>query len=79
MIVEATTPVENAVVISNYKVSDEDLPLFTDLKFEHINELQLDHPGANDPQYRERRMNLALKQAALAGYRLAKVLDKLIK
>lgn len=31
------------------------------------------------PQYRERRMNLALKQAALAGYRLAKVLDKLIK
>jgi hypothetical protein len=30
-------------------------------------------------EYREQRMNLALKQAALAGYRLAKILDQLIK
>jgi|GEM_PF-3593297 len=31
------------------------------------------------PQYRDIRLNLALKQAALGGYRLAKVLDKLLK
>ncbi len=30
-------------------------------------------------EYKERRMNLALKQAALSGYRLAKILDKLIQ
>jgi len=55
----STTTIEPAVEISNYKIKDEDLPGFTDLKFEHINELQLDHPGANDAAYRERRDYIA--------------------
>jgi phenylalanine-4-hydroxylase len=45
--------------LSNYKISDDDLPGFTDLAFEKINELELDHPGANDAQYRERRDYIA--------------------
>jgi hypothetical protein len=32
---------------------------FRDLKFEHINELHIDHPGANDKEYRERRDYIA--------------------
>ncbi len=54
-----TTVAESAVSISNYSVRDEDLPAFTDLDFEHINELHLDHPGANDPEYRKRRDYIA--------------------
>jgi phenylalanine-4-hydroxylase len=45
--------------IENYHVSDEDLPEFKDLKFENINELHIDHPGANDVAYRERRDYIA--------------------
>lgn len=41
--------------IENFRVSDEDLPEFKDMKFENINELHLDHPGANDGEYRARR------------------------
>ena len=37
------------------KSNNDDLPQFRDMEFEDINELHLDHPGANDPQYRERR------------------------
>ncbi|NJM53380.1 MAG: hypothetical protein HC846_08285, partial [Blastocatellia bacterium] len=59
MPVESVATIEPAFAISNYKISDEDLPTFTDMKFEHINELQLDHPGANDLQYRERRDYIA--------------------
>ncbi|HQU82044.1 MAG TPA: phenylalanine 4-monooxygenase [Pyrinomonadaceae bacterium] len=55
----ATQSVEADFSLSNYAVKDEDLPSFTDLKFEHINELHLDHPGANDPAYRERRDYIA--------------------
>ena len=54
-----TTTLEPAFEISNYKIKDEDLPGFTDLKFEHINELHLDHPGANDEAYRTRRNYIA--------------------
>lgn len=54
-----TTTTEPAFEISNYKINDEDLPGFTDLEFEHINELHLDHPGANDLAYRERRDYIA--------------------
>ncbi|MEK7724533.1 MAG: phenylalanine 4-monooxygenase [Acidobacteriota bacterium] len=59
MLVETIATPVPAVSISNYKISDADLPAFTDLEFEHINELHLDHPGANDLQYRERRDYIA--------------------
>jgi phenylalanine-4-hydroxylase len=45
--------------VDNFEVRDEDLPEFRDLKFEDINELHLDHPGANDPEYRKRRDYIA--------------------
>ncbi|MFN6964630.1 MAG: phenylalanine 4-monooxygenase [Pyrinomonadaceae bacterium] len=45
--------------IDNFHVSDADLPAFTDMPFENINELHLDHPGANDPEYRKRRDYIA--------------------
>jgi phenylalanine-4-hydroxylase len=32
-----------------------EFPSFTDLEFEHLDQLDLDHPGASDPAYRERR------------------------
>src|SRR4051812_33924750 len=50
---------ETDFAIENFTVSDKDLPEFRDLKFEHINELQLDHPGANDVEYRTRRDYIA--------------------
>lgn len=53
------TVIEPEVEISNYRVSDEDLPQFRDLKFENINELHIDHPGANDKEYRARRDYIA--------------------
>jgi phenylalanine-4-hydroxylase len=55
----ATTTIEPAFEISNYAVRDEDLPTFSDMKFENINELHLDHPGANDAEYRKRRDYIA--------------------
>lgn len=55
----ATTTIEPAFEISNYAVKDEDLPTFRDMKFENINELHLDHPGANDLDYRTRRDYIA--------------------
>ena len=45
--------------IENFIVKDEDLPEFRDMKFENINELHLDHPGANDAEYRSRRDYIA--------------------
>jgi len=53
------TVIEPEVEISNYRVSDDDLPQFRDLKFENINELHIDHPGANDKEYRARRDYIA--------------------
>ncbi len=55
----ATTTGEADFSISNYKIKDEDLPEFRDMKFENINELHLDHPGANDAEYRRRRDYIA--------------------
>lgn len=54
-----STPTEPSFTISNYEVKDEDLPAFRDLKFEDINQLHLDHPGANDEEYRKRRDYIA--------------------
>ena len=53
------TKTEPAFSVSNFEVQDEDLPEFKDLEFEDINELHLDHPGANDEEYRTRRDYIA--------------------
>ena len=53
---ETTKPVFN---LTNYEVRDEDLPEFREIKFENINQLELDHPGASDAEYRTRRDNIA--------------------
>jgi phenylalanine-4-hydroxylase len=55
----SATTSEPAFTVDNFEVRDEDLPEFRDLKFEDINELHLDHPGANDPEYRKRRDYIA--------------------
>jgi phenylalanine-4-hydroxylase len=54
-----TTAADPAFTVENYEVKDEDLPAFRDMRFEDINELHLDHPGANDTQYRTRRDYIA--------------------
>jgi len=60
MLTETATPtIEPAFAISNYSIEDKDLPEFKDMKFENINELRIDHPGANDEEYRERRDYIA--------------------
>ncbi len=56
----AATTTVSAVDISNYRIADEDLPEFRDLEFEDINQLHLDHPGANDENYRQRRDYIAV-------------------
>ena len=50
---------EPAFDVSNHEVKDEDLPKFGDIKFENINQLELDHPGASDEEYRRRRDGIA--------------------
>ena len=59
MLTETVSTVEPAFTISNYAVTDADLPEFRDMKFENINELHIDHPGANDMEYRARRDYIA--------------------
>jgi len=53
------TVAEPAFTLKNFDVKDEDLPEFRDMKFEDINQLDLDHPGANDDEYRTRRDYIA--------------------
>jgi len=55
----ASTKTEPAFSLSNNEVRDEDLPEFRDMKFEKINQLELDHPGASDADYRIRRDGIA--------------------
>ena len=55
----ASSKSEPAFQLDNYRISDEELPEFRDMEFEDINQLHLDHPGANDPEYRERRNYIA--------------------
>ena len=50
---------ESVSNISNFEVKDEDLPEFRDMQFAEINQLALDHPGANDLEYRARRDYIA--------------------
>jgi monomeric phenylalanine-4-hydroxylase len=55
----ASASPETEFAISNYTVAEEDLPDFKDMPFEDIEELHLDHPGANDQEYRTRRDHIA--------------------
>src|SRR5690242_21511445 len=55
----SATTTEPAFSVENIHISDADLPEFKDMPFENINELHLDHPGANDLEYRKRRDYIA--------------------
>jgi phenylalanine-4-hydroxylase len=57
LIAASTTGPE--VTLENIHITDADLPAFTDMPFEDIEELHLDHPGASDIEYRERRDHIA--------------------
>lgn len=59
MLTETATTSENSFSVDNYKIADEDLPEFRDMEFENINQLELDHPGASDEEYRKRRDYIA--------------------
>ncbi len=59
MLTETATPTEPAFALDNFQIEDEDLPEFRELKFEKINQLDIDHPGANDKEYRARRDYIA--------------------
>lgn len=55
----AATPTDADFASTAAATTATQLPEFRDLKFENINELHLDHPGANDSEYRERRDYIA--------------------
>jgi phenylalanine-4-hydroxylase len=55
----ATPPIEPDFSFSNSRVKDGDLPAFEDMEFEHLEQMQLDHPGASDEEYRRRRDYIA--------------------
>ena len=59
MLIETASPTEADFSVSNYTVEETDLPAFNDMPFEDIEELQLDHPGASDDEYRKRRDHIA--------------------
>jgi phenylalanine-4-hydroxylase len=54
-----TAKSEPSFSVENIHISDADLPTFTDMPFEDIEELHLDHPGASDEEYRKRRDHIA--------------------
>ena len=45
MIETAATTAEAEFTLDNIHITDADLPAFTDMPFEDIEELHLDHPG----------------------------------
>ena len=55
----AATTADPDFALDNIHISDADLPAFTDMPFEDIEELHLDHPGASDEEYRKRRDHIA--------------------
>jgi len=59
MLTEVVTNSESHHSVENIHISDADIPAFTDMPFEDIEELHLDHPGASDEEYRERRDHIA--------------------
>ncbi len=56
---ETAAKSETPFVFENIHITDADIPAFTDMPFEDIEELDLDHPGASDPEYRKRRDYIA--------------------
>ncbi len=50
---------DHSFALENIHITDADIPAFTDMPFEDIEELDLDHPGASDPEYRTRRDYIA--------------------
>lgn len=54
-----TSTTQSAFAVDNIHISDADLPEFSDMPFENINELEIDHPGASDSKYRKRRDYIA--------------------
>ena len=59
MLTETAIAAETDFPLDNFHITDADLPTFRDMPFEDIEELDLDHPGANDPEYRKRRDYIA--------------------
>lgn len=59
MLTETAFAAETDFPLDNFHITDADLPTFRDMPFEDIEELDLDHPGANDPEYRKRRDYIA--------------------
>lgn len=53
----ATTTAESDFIFNNS--TSEKMPEFREMKFENINQLHLDHPGANDAEYLARRNHIA--------------------
>lgn len=53
----ASAATEPDFTLDNF--AGEQPPKFRDMQFENINQLHLDHPGANDPEYLERRNYIA--------------------
>jgi monomeric phenylalanine-4-hydroxylase len=53
----AATALESDFTFDNS--TNEKMPEFRDMKFENINQLHLDHPGASDEEYLERRNYIA--------------------
>lgn len=59
MLTETAIAAETDFPLDNFHITDADLPTFRDMPFEDIEELDLDHPGASDPEYRKRRDYIA--------------------
>lgn len=55
--------------------SNDSLPEFKDMQFEHINQLALDHPGASDEAYRTRRDYIASLSKRFREDREHKIID----
>lgn len=59
MLTEVATNTDSHSSVENIHISDADIPAFSDMPFEDIEELHLDHPGASDEEYRKRRDHIA--------------------
>ncbi|MBE7517416.1 MAG: phenylalanine 4-monooxygenase [Chloracidobacterium sp.] len=55
----AAKQTDTEFALKNFRPKDDEVPPFEDLAFEDIEQLHLDHPGANDLEYRKRRGYIA--------------------